>query len=443
VTVRLPTDLPRDVVAMSGVAFCVALGFGVVAPAIPLFAAQFGVDAAAAGAGVAVFALMRLLSGLLAGRVVDALGERTSLMIGVAVVGLSSLLAGLSENYPQLLALRGVGGVGSAVFGVAAMSLVLRVASQRMRGRAVSVYRGGFLVGGIAGPAVGGAVLGISLRAPFFLYAGTLALAGVVAMVFVSRPQPATARAGIDHATDLPLEPDPGSGRDPAVESPPVHDGEQPDERVPVASSDPSAGRDRAADEDHPPEATLRDLLGTREYQAALVTNLAVGLAVLGLRSTVVPLLFVHHLQVDVGWVGAAFVSSALVQTALMFPAGRFTDTIGRRAAIVLGSTVAAVGMLMLAVASSLVIALIAMGVFGAGSAFLGTAPAALVGDVAGKRSGQTIAVFNMASDFGAVTGPVLAGWLVDQGSYAAAFGMGAGVLLVAGALGLRLPSSR
>jgi MFS family permease len=431
VIVRLPTDLPRDVVAMSAVAFCVALGFGVVAPAIPLFATQFGVDATAAGAVVSVFALMRLLSGLAAGRVVDALGERTSLMLGVGVVGISSLFAGLSENYPQLLVLRGVGGVGSAVFGVAAMSLVLRVASKRMRGRAVSVYRGGFLVGGIAGPAVGGAVLGISLRAPFFLYAGTLALAGVVAMVFVSRPEPAAVEVA-PALDEQPVERDRAAEEGTALGS--------DIDPVLAAEAEPGTEADVAADTEAP-QPTLRDLLGTREYQAALVTNLAVGLAVLGLRSTVVPLLFAHHLKVDLGWVGIAFVSSAVVQTALMFHAGRFTDTVGRRPAIVLGSAVAAAGMLMLAVGNSLVIALIAMGVFGAGSAFLGTAPAALVGDVAGRRSGQTIAVFNMASDFGAVTGPVLAGWLVDQGSYAAAFGMGAGVLAVAGALGLRLPA--
>jgi MFS family permease len=50
------------------------------------------------------------------------------------------------------------------------------------------------------------------------------------------------------------------------------------------------------------------------------------------------------------------------------------------------------------------------------------------------------VAVFNMANDLGAVVGPVLAGWLVDQGSYGAAFGLGAGVVAVAGVLGLRLP---
>jgi len=390
----VPQGMPRDVVTMSAVAFCVALGFGVVAPAIPLFAKQFGVSAAAAGAVVSAFALLRLLSGLGAGRLVDWLGERTGLALGVAVVAVSSLLAGLSQNYDQLLVLRGIGGVGSAVFGVAAVSQVLRVAGKRMRGQAMSVYRSGFLLGGIVGPAFGGAVLAISLRAPFFLYAGTLTLAGVVALVFLR-------------------------------DQPPSSDDEEP-------PSDDAAPAE--------PEPTLATVLRTREYQAALTTNLAVGLAVFGMRSTVVPLLIVHGLGYPAWWAGIAFLVSALVQTALMLPIGRWTDTVGRRPMLLLGAAVSVAGLALLGYGGSLWLVMTAMCVFGAGSAFLGTVPGALVGDVAGRRSGTVVAVFNMASDLGAVIGPVLAGWLVDQGSYGAAFGLGAAVVAVAGLLGLRLP---
>ncbi len=386
--------LPADVYAMCGVAFCVALGFGVVAPAIPLFASEFGVDATLAGAVVSAFALMRLLSGLGAGRLVDVLGERTSLVIGLAVVAVSSLLAGLSQSYSQLLVLRGVGGIGSAVFGVAAVSIVLHVAAQRIRGRAMSVYRSGFLLGGIVGPAAGGAALGISLRAPFFLYAGTLGLAGAVALVFVTRRS---------------------SG---AAPTPDV---------APVVRDDATG-------------PGLRELLRTVEYQVALVTNLAVGLAIFGLRSAAVPLLFVHALHTSNSFVAWAFLVSAVVQTSLMWPAGRWADTSGRRPALVTGAFVSAVGLALLGVGGSVLLAMVAMAVFGAGSAFLGTVPAALVGDVAGKRSGTVIAIFNMASDLGSVIGPVLAGFLVDHGSFGAAFGFGAVVVAVAGVLGLRLP---
>lgn len=390
---------------MAGVALCVALGFGVVAPAIPLLATQFGVSATAAGAVVSAFALMRLVSGLAAGKVVDKLGERWGLALGIGVVAVSSLLAGLAQSYPQLLVLRGIGGVGSAVFGVSAVGLVLRVARRRIRARAMSVYRSGFLVGGIIGPAVGGAVLGISLRAPFFLYAGTLILAGTVALVFVTRKSKRT-----DTSADADTEP--------------AADGTE---------QGSSATREAEA------EPTLRSVLRTREYQAALVSNLAVGLSVFGLRGAVVPLLFTEKIGAAPGWVGVAFLVSALVETALMFPAGRWADTSGRRPALVTGAFVAAGGLMMLGLGGTLVLGLVAMAVFGAGSAFLGSVPGALVGDVAGKRSGTVVAVFNMASDLGAVTGPVLGGLLVDEGSFVAAFGLGAVAVVLAGLFGLRI----
>lgn len=382
---------------MAGVAFCVALGFGVVAPAIPLLATHFGVDATAAGAVVSAFALMRLVSGLGAGKLVDRVGERSALVAGIAVVAVSSLLAGLAQSYPQLLVLRGVGGVGSAVFGVAAVGLILRVARRHLRARAMGVYRSGFLLGGIFGPAAGGAVLGLSLRAPFFLYAGTLGLAAVVALAFLAR-------------RDRP--------------------GDPADRTRQAEPADGATG----------PEPTLREVLRTRQYQAALAANLAIGLSVFGLRSAVVPLLIVHHLGAAPGWVGVAFLVSSLVQTALMFPAGRWADTAGRRPALLAGALVTAVGMGLLAITGTVTLALVAMAVFGAGAASLGTAPGALVGDVAGRKSGLIVALFNMASDLGAVIGPVLAGLLVDHGSFTAAFGLGAVVIASAGLLGLRLP---
>jgi MFS family permease len=393
---------PRDVLTMSAVAFCVALGFGVVAPAIPLFATQFGVSASAAGAVVSAFALLRFVSGLGAGRLVDVIGVRSSLVAGIALVAVSSLLAGLSQSYVQLLVLRGIGGAGSAVFGVAAISVVLHAAATQRRAQAMSVYRSGFLLGGIVGPGVGGAVLGLSLRAPFFLYAGTLALAGAVALAFLKT---------------VPSEPAEAPDLDPAGAEP-----------------DPPAEPEVVA------MPGLRGVLATRQYQVALVTNLAIGLVVFGLRSTVVPLLVVDQLGAARFWVGVAFLISALVQTALMLPAGRFADTTGRRPALVVGSAVSATGLALLAVGGSLALAVAAMAVFGAGSSFFGAVPGALVGDVVGGRSGIVVAVFNMASDLGAVVGPVLAGFLVDNVSFGAAFGLGAVVVVAAGLFALRLP---
>ena len=72
---------------LSAVAFSVALGFGIVAPAIPLFAKHFDVDNTQAVAVVSAFALMRLISAPFAGRLVDRLGERVMLATGIGIVG--------------------------------------------------------------------------------------------------------------------------------------------------------------------------------------------------------------------------------------------------------------------------------------------------------------------------------------------------------------------
>ncbi len=59
--------LPREVAVLTSVSFTVALGYGIVAPAIPAFARQFGVSTAAAASVISAFALVRVAGALPAG----------------------------------------------------------------------------------------------------------------------------------------------------------------------------------------------------------------------------------------------------------------------------------------------------------------------------------------------------------------------------------------
>jgi predicted MFS family arabinose efflux permease len=122
---RSRTSLPRDVVVLGVIAFCVAVGFGVLVPVLPVFARTFGVGNTEVGAVISVFALMRLVSSPFCGRLITRFGERTVLATGIYVVAVSSGLAGIASSYLQLLVLRGVGGIGSAMFTVSAMTLLL------------------------------------------------------------------------------------------------------------------------------------------------------------------------------------------------------------------------------------------------------------------------------------------------------------------------------
>ena len=76
------TPLPFEVWALVAGGFAVALGYGVVAPAIPQFALEFGVSNFAASAIVSAFALMRLVSAPLAGWWRIAVSESASPPIG-------------------------------------------------------------------------------------------------------------------------------------------------------------------------------------------------------------------------------------------------------------------------------------------------------------------------------------------------------------------------
>ena len=379
--------LPKEVAVLSVIAFFVAIGFGILAPALPIFAKTFDVTALQASAVISVFALMRFVSGLL-------------------IVATSSAIAGFSQTYLQLVAFRGIGGIGSSMFTVSALALLLRVVDSSQRGRAASAFQGGFLLGGVAGPAVGGIVVAFSIRAPFFVYAAALFMAALVTLVFLSRAQLLAREDAVSHGQSDRLQ-------------------------------------------------ELRGALKDKAYQAALGTNLISGFVTFGLRSSVVPLFVVEGLQRGASLSGFGFLAAAAVQALVLLPAGRMADTQGRRKALLYGTIATAIGMVVLTLADAAVnglgqaamlgtiLFLVSMAIQGFGAAFLGSAPSAVIGDVmGGKKGGIVVATFQMMSDVGAVIGPLAAGLLVDLFDFSWAFAFGALLAILPIFLVIRMPET-
>ena len=176
--VKVFGDLPNEVAVLAAVAFSLRSGSASSRRSSPYSPTISASAKAEVGAVLSAFAFMRLASALGVGRLVDAIGERIVLASGIGIVAVSSALAGFAHSYLQLLLLRGAGGIGSAMFSVSAMGLLLRVVGPEQRGRSVGLFQGGFLLGGISGPAIGGPLAAWSIRAPFFVYACTLVVAG-------------------------------------------------------------------------------------------------------------------------------------------------------------------------------------------------------------------------------------------------------------------------
>lgn len=381
--------LDRDVYVLGVIAFFVMVGFGVIVPVLPVYVKSFGVGNLEIGAVVSAFALMRFVASPVCGRLIDRAGERTVLAVGFGIVAVSSGLVGLAGSYPQLLLLRGAGGIGSAMFTVAAMTLLLRTTDPGIRGRAVGFYQGGFLIGGMAGPALGGLLATISLTAPFFFYAGTLTVAGLIGLVLL---QPASRPRAGQTGVPAPLLP-------------------------------------------------LRTVLRDRRFRAACLANFSQGWSSFGVRGTLVPVLVVEVLNGPSAWTGIAFAIAAVAQTLALAPASRFVDTVGRKPAIIGAFLLAAVTITAIPFAPNIWLLTALLCVYGVAAAFMGTAPAASVGDAAGSAGGRPVAIFSMFADFGAIVGPLVAGLLADTVSYPAAFLLG-GVLFGATSLyALRMPA--
>lgn len=418
---KLPllSDLPREVGVLAAIAFCVALGFGIVAPALPVFARTFGVSAFLASAVISVFAFMRLISSPGAGALINRVGERAVLATGLIIVAVSSLLAGIAESYLQLLLMRGFGGIGSAMFTVSAMALLLRTVGPNQRGRAASAFQAGFLFGGVAGPAVGGLVVGISIRMPFFVYTVTLAAAAAVTLIFLRKPPKA------EQHTEGIVGPE-------EVDAVTLAQAAESSEPGATADTDATVEAGAAASKE-PPPLGLMQALRNGGYRAALMANLINGVVTFGIRTSLVPLFVVESLLQGPGLAGIGFLVAAATQAACLLPAGRITDTRGRRPALLIGTITGFIGVLMLALTSEPILFVVSMGVMGIATAFLGSAPAAIVGDVIGHRkSGVVVASFQMIADFGAIIGPLAAGWLADQLGYHWAFSIAVVVSLLA-----------
>jgi MFS transporter, DHA1 family, multidrug resistance protein len=391
---RIPllSELPIEVTALSLIAFFVALGFGIVAPVIPMFAAEFGVSALAASSVISVFAFTRLIAAPPAGALVNRIGERRVLSWGLIIVSVSSALAGLSQNFTQLLVLRGLGGFGSTMFTVAAMALLIRIVPADLRGRAASAWSGGFLIGGLAGPAVGGVFVALSLRSPFFIYATTLLAASAVSWRYLNK---AHLLENANETTESALK--------------------------------------------------ITTALRSPAYLSALGTNFNVGLVRFGVLNALIPLMVIQLLDLSPAVASLAFLVSSVSQATLLVYAGRLTDSRGRRISMILGNSITAAGLGLLALTQSPILLIPAMVLMGWAGSFLSSAPTAVVGDVThGQKSGRVVSTYQMAADFGAIFGPLIAGFLLDSsGSFSVPFALAAGFTLIFVVMSLRMPETK
>ena len=372
--------LPREIWVLVAAAFVIAVGYGLISPVLPAYARSFDVGVAAASIIVSAFAFFRLVFAPAGGVLVGRLGERPVYLIGLLIVAVSTGASAFAHDYTQLLVYRGLGGIGSTMFTVSAMALLVRVTPPGQRGRTSSLYSSAFLLGGMLGPALGGALAGFGMRVPFIVYAIALLVAAGVVATFL-RADPAIA------LTDGPV-------------------------RVAMR---------------------VREALGSRGYRAALAGAFANGCANFGVRAAVVPqfVVTVHR----GAWVAGAALAVSAIGTAITLQfSGRATDRIGRRPLVLAGLLVTAASFALLGLAHSLPLVFAMCTLEGIGAGMINPGQQATVADVIGQErsGGKALAAFQMCQDAGAIIGPVAIGFVADRIGFGWAFTVAAAVSALA-----------
>ena len=404
--------LPADIWVLVSAAFIVAIGYGIIAPILPQFAASFDLGVTAASIVVSSFAFFRLVFAPAGGRLIDTLGERRVYVAGLLIVAASTYAVAAAQTYWQLLLFRGLGGIGSTMFTVSAMALIIRLTPSDSRGRASSAYASSFLFGNILGPVVGGLLAGLGMRIPFVIYATGLLLAAAVVWFRLER-QPQLDSGGPDA------------------------DAEAGETAAPEAGEPAAAS---ATGSEALPRMRFRDAWRDSAYRASLGSAVAVGWAAMGARIALYPLFVVAVLGADERVSGIALTVFALGMAVSVTVVGRLTDTWGRRPFVLVGLFVLGTATVAVGYSGSVWVFFGLTLLAGLGGGLVNPAVQASVGDVIGReRSGGTVlSRFQMAMDVGAIAGPVVSGALVDAFGYDWAFLVTGLVVIVAWLLWLR-----
>src|SRR4051812_46563416 len=178
------------------------IGFGIVLPILPLYAADthFGASAVTATGLIAAFSAAQFVCSPLLGRLSDRIGRKPVLLFSLAGTAVASLVTGLAGGVAVLFIGRIIDGASGASVSVA-QAAVADVATPEERPHLLGLLGAAFGVGFVAGPAIGALAALTDARLPFLIAAAIAAVNAVVALFRL----PETHRPGTESPSEGPV----------------------------------------------------------------------------------------------------------------------------------------------------------------------------------------------------------------------------------------------
>jgi len=371
--------------AIIGGVFFGGIATGVAFPTLPLLDEILGISALMLGIILSANRITRLVMNTPAGNVIDRVGARRPMIIGLFVQAMAPFgyVLGLHVPRETLVVLpefgavstpaavfvlsRGMWGVGSAFVFLGAFATITHVTTNDNRGRWLGYMRGGQSLGFPTGLIVGGLVSSFFDEQTAFLLAGVLAvLAGIVAALVLPDVKPETdERARLREIPEM-------IRREPRI--------------FPLGVGN----------------MTIRFIFGG--VLLATVANYAAseGMELSSLSAA--------------GISGLVLATGVLSSSATTVISGRISDRLENRAVITVPTFISmATGLGVIGVVPTLPALFFGTALIGVGTGGSGPALLAIVGDITpGREIGRMGSVYNVLGDLGLFLGPLLSVPMAD-----------------------------
>lgn len=344
--------------------FLLSFSYGLLAPVLPLYAAELALSYGMIGLVLGGEALGSLLSDLPAGVLMTRLGRQRSMLLGVSIFLLSTLALYWVNSVFVALACRLLTGFGWALFSVARHAYISSQTGIDNRGRAIALFGGVNRIGRFAGPAIGGMVAtSYGLRAPFLLFAAVCALVPISVALFLPR---------------------------------------NPQTRLSSSSRSP--------------KGQLLDTLKThRRLLATAGTGQLLAQAIRAGRTVIIPLYAADVLGLDAGAIGLILSVSSAVDMLLFYPTGVIMDRWGRKFAIIPSFLIQAISLGLVPFTGTVGALMAAAALGGLGNGLGSGTMMTLGSDLApADTQGEFLGLWRLIGDAGSSGSPIAVGGIAD-----------------------------
>lgn len=351
------------------------MGGALIAPALPALMGPFRVDEGSVGLVLGFYALTTAMALPFMGFFIDRFGRKQVVIPSLLLNGIAGPLCAIALNFPTLLLLRALQGIGIAGMAPVALTLIGDFYGGLERTKAMGMFSSTLAVGGILAPIIGGTLASLSWKFPFLVYFVSIPLAFAIWIWLPSLKK----------------------------------------------------GRSRSLGEYLKP---FKDALKNVRVSGVLLSNFLAFLLLYTIV-TFLPILLVQRYGISEALVGILLSIQGIAVALIALQSDKIVNLISKPGIVCIGFLVSGVCLLALSLELPMILVVLPLAIFGLGRGLIQPQINTLVTEVAPEdRLGGLVSIYNIMKYIGQMSAPVILGSVIAFTNIQAAF-------LISGILGI------